>query len=58
MSNNNKYSRETHLIYGKAFTTKWDYNHHVVPPISSSTTFRLDTVERGALGFSEFERIC
>jgi len=57
MSNNNKYSRETHLIYGKAFTTKWDYNHHVVPPISSSTTFRLDTVERGALGFSEFERI-
>lgn len=57
MANNEKYSRETHLIYGKAFTTKWDYNHHVVPPISSSTTFRLDTVERGALGFSEFEHI-
>lgn len=57
MNNNDKYSRETHLIYGKAFTAKWDYNHHVVPPISSSTTFRLDSVERGALGFSEFERI-
>lgn len=54
MNQNNKYSRETHLIYGKAFTVKWDYNHHVVPPISSSTTFRLDSVERGALGFSEF----
>lgn len=53
-NNNKKYSRETHLIYGKAFTTKWDYNHHVVPPLSSSTTFRLDSVERGALGFSEF----
>ena len=57
MNNNKKYSRETHLIYGKAFTTKWDYNHHVVPPISSSTTFRLDSVERGALGFSEFEHM-
>lgn len=54
MNQNDKYSRETHLIYGKAFTVKWDYNHHVVPPISSSTTFRLDSVERGALGFSEF----
>jgi cystathionine beta-lyase/cystathionine gamma-synthase len=55
MNSNDKYSKETHLIYGKAFTTKWDYNHHVVPPVSSSTTFRLDSVERGALGFSEFE---
>ena len=54
MNSNDKYSKETHLIYGKAFTTKWDYNHHVVPPVSSSTTFRLDSVERGALGFSEF----
>lgn len=54
MSNEKKYSRETHLIYGKAFTVKWDYNHHVVPPVSSSTTFRLDSVERGALGFAEF----
>lgn len=54
MNQNDKYSRETHLIYGKAFTVKWDYDHHVVPPISSSTTFRLDSVERGALGFSEF----
>jgi methionine-gamma-lyase len=54
MNSNDKYSKETHLIYGKAFTTKWDYNHHVVPPVSSSTTFRLDSVERGARGFSEF----
>lgn len=54
MNNGKKYTRETHLIYGKAFTVKWDYNHHVVPPVSSSTTFRLDSVERGALGFAEF----
>ncbi|MBM4176217.1 MAG: aminotransferase class I/II-fold pyridoxal phosphate-dependent enzyme [Ignavibacteria bacterium] len=53
-----KYTMETHLIYGRAFTEKWDYNHHVVPPISSSTTFRLDSAERGAKGFSEFGNTC
>lgn len=48
------YAIETKLIYGKAFTPKWDYSHHVVPPISSSATFRLDSAERGAQGFVEF----
>jgi methionine-gamma-lyase len=50
----NKYSMETRLIYGKSISKKWDYNHHVVPPISSSATFRLDTTKRGAQGFMEF----
>lgn len=49
-----KYSMETHVIYGKHVTDKWDYSHHVTPPISSSTTFRLDSVERGAQGFQQF----
>ncbi len=49
-----KYSMETHLIYGKDTTNKWDYSHHVVAPMSSSVIFRLDSVERGAEGFSEF----
>jgi methionine-gamma-lyase len=49
-----KYSMDTHLIYGKNISTKWDYSHHVVSPISSSTTFRLDSVERGAQGFISF----
>lgn len=48
------YSMETHLIYGKAFTPAWDYSHHVVPPISSSCTFRLESSQRGAQGFVEF----
>jgi cystathionine beta-lyase/cystathionine gamma-synthase len=52
-----KYSMETHLIYGKSVTNKWDYSHHVTPPISSSTTFRLDSVERGAEGFLDFANI-
>ncbi|MDZ7765672.1 MAG: hypothetical protein U5K00_14860 [Melioribacteraceae bacterium] len=34
-----KYSMETHVIYGKHVTNKWDYSHHVTPPISSSTNF-------------------
>jgi methionine-gamma-lyase len=49
-----KYSMDTHLIYGKNITSKWDYSHHVVSPISSSTTFKLDSVERGAQGFISF----
>ncbi|MGA3245107.1 MAG: PLP-dependent transferase [Bacteroidota bacterium] len=48
------YAPETRLIWGKSFTPKWDYSHHVVPPISSSSTFRLSTTKRGAQGFIEF----
>ncbi len=50
----NRYSMDTHLIYGKNISDKWDYSHHVTTPISSSTTFRLDSVERGAEGFQQF----
>jgi methionine-gamma-lyase len=49
-----RYSKETQLIYGKAHSTKWDYDHHVVPPITSSATYRLDSAQRGAQGFVEF----
>ncbi len=49
-----KYSMDTHIIYGKDVSDKWDYSHHVTAPISSSTTFRLDSVERGAHGFEQF----
>ena len=48
------YSMETHLIYGKGYTEKWDYSHHLVPPITASATFRLESAERGAQGFVEF----
>lgn len=51
---NPKYSKETRLIYGRSHTEKWDYDHHVIPPLSSSTTYRLDSAQRGAQGFSEF----
>lgn len=45
---------ETTLIHGKNVSKKWDFSHHVVPPISSSCTFRLESTKRGALGFAEF----
>jgi methionine-gamma-lyase len=32
----------------------WDYSHHLLPPISSSATYRLDSAQRGAQGFTEF----
>jgi len=53
-SESTPYSMNTHLIYGKNVSDKWDYSHHVTAPISSSTTFRLDSVERGAQGFIQF----
>ena len=50
----NDYSTETHLIYGKGYTDKWDYSHHLVPPMTTSATFRLESAQRGAQGFVEF----
>ena len=49
-----KYSLDTQIIYGKNVSNKWDYSHHVVAPLSSSNTFKLDSVDRGALGFLQF----
>ncbi len=51
------YSMNTHLIYGENISKNWDYQHHVTAPISSSTTFRLDSVERGAEGFMQFANL-
>ena len=53
-SNDKRYSKETQMIYGKSHSMKWDYDHHVVPPITSSATYRLDSAQRGAQGFIEF----
>ncbi len=45
------YSKHSFLVHGKFITSKWDFEHHVVPPVSSSSTYRLETAERGAAGF-------
>ncbi len=49
-----KYSVEAHLIYGQMDDPRWDYSHHLIPPMSSSATYRLDSAQRGAQGFTEF----
>lgn len=46
-----KYHTSTRLIYGQSHSLDWDYGHHVVPPMTGSSTFRLDSAERGAQGF-------
>ncbi|MFX1355544.1 MAG: PLP-dependent transferase, partial [Promethearchaeota archaeon] len=48
------YRMRTQMIHGSSHTKRWDYDHHVVPPMSSSATFRLSSVQRGAEGFVEF----
>ena len=48
------YSAEAHLIYGQMDDPRWDYSHHLIPPISASATYRLDSARRGAQGFAEF----
>jgi len=49
-----EYRMRTHLIHGNLESNRWDYDHHVIPPISSSTTYRLNSAHRGAQGFVEF----
>ena len=39
-----QYRLRTRLIHGSFATGRWDYDHHVVPPQSSSATFRLKSV--------------
>ena len=49
-----KYKATTRLVHGPSHSAKWDFSHHVIPPLSSSTTYRLETSKRGARGFTEF----
>ena len=42
------YSLRSFMIHGRHKTAKWDFDHHVVPPMSASSTYRLDSSSRGA----------
>ncbi|MCE9596196.1 MAG: PLP-dependent aspartate aminotransferase family protein [Planctomycetes bacterium] len=57
MVQRSKYKVTTRLVHGPQHSAKWDFSHHVVPPLSSSTTYRLDSAKRGARGFTEFGRL-
>ncbi len=54
--NEAQYRIRSRLIHGRSHSARWDYNHHVVPPMTASATFRLDSVHRGAKGFEDFAR--
>ncbi len=47
-------SGRTQMIHGKPATHAWEFSRHLVPPITAATTFRLDSLERGAQGFLSF----
>lgn len=48
------YRPTTRLIHGRMHSPAWEYDHHLVPPITASTTFRLDSTRRGAEGFQHY----
>lgn len=50
----NGYRMRTHLVHGNQDRSRWDFDHHIVPPISASAAYRLGSVHRGAQGFVEF----
>lgn len=47
-------SPRTKAIHGEFLSSSWEFAHHLIPPMTASTTFRLDSLERGAEGFSTF----
>ncbi|MFQ5751808.1 MAG: trans-sulfuration enzyme family protein [bacterium] len=49
-----QYRMRTHLIHGNFESKKWDYKHHINPPMSASAMYRLSSTQRGAQGFFEF----
>ena len=53
-ASDDRYRKETRLIHGKKRSPHWNYQDHIVPPISASVTYRLETTARGAEGFREF----
>ena len=57
MARKQGYKMTTRLVHGPEHSAKWDFTHHVTPPLSSSTTYRLDSAERGSRGFAEFGRL-
>lgn len=47
-------SKVTQAIHGPQRSTSWEFEHHLIPPITASTTFRLQSLKRGAQGFTDF----
>lgn len=50
----NRYRDRSVLIHGKFKSEKWDFEDHILPPITTSVAFRLRSAQRGAQGFQQF----
>lgn len=48
------YLDRTVLIHGRFRTEKWNYSNHIVPPVTTSVSFRLESADRGAEAFRRF----
>ena len=51
-----EYSEESRLIYGKAVSERWNFERHVIPPLSMSTNFRFASAAEGSRAFTTFAR--
>jgi len=54
MARENTYRDRSVLIHGKFRSEKWDFQDHILPPITTAVSFRLRSAERGAQGFQQF----
>lgn len=54
MARNGKYRDRSVLIHGKFHSAKWDFEDHILPPITTAVSFRLRSADRGAEGFRQF----
>lgn len=54
MTKKKSLSPRSRSIHGEFSTKAWEFSHHLVPPMTASTTFRLQSLKRGAKGFSTF----
>lgn len=50
----NQISSRTQAIHGEHLSDSWEFSHHLIPPMTASTTFRLESLQRGAQGFINF----
>lgn len=54
MAEKRQYKDRSVLIHGKFRSEKWDFADHILPPITASVAFRLESAERGAEGFRQY----
>lgn len=54
MAREDTYRDRSVLIHGKFRSEKWDFQDHILPPITTAVSFRLRSAERGAQGFQQF----